>query len=302
MTTWWKSAVHVLCVISAMVFIVATIMLALYVIRLICNMAIEPPIPDIESSAYSKSDRRRSKRSARSPRSSRRSDRSSRRSKRSPSRSDRETPPSSRYRINDKVRTVNLVLRGQPSHSSGTEQNVSAPSPSIRPQGKPIEFSGQKIQPAESGSISTTGSTRASNAPSGKDSRADAAGSIAVHGSVIGADPKPQGITFNVEPGTPISVNVQGPRAYAGGTTIFCFFVPSQLRKVEVSVRQRKMARCSGSMAVTRMKKSCTDYTFIHLSTSLIQALDQKQFVPKARKPSVSPNYKNEVEKKIVEE
>ncbi|KAK6732468.1 hypothetical protein RB195_016697 [Necator americanus] len=195
MTTWWKSAVHVLCVISAMVFIVATIMLALYVIRLICNMAIEPPIPDIESSAYSKSDRRRSKRSARSPRSSRRSDRSSRRSKRSPSRSDRETPPSSRYRINDKVRTVNLVLRGQPSHSSGTEQNVSAPSPSIRPQGKPIEFSGQKIQPAE------------------------------VH------------VRMLVEP-----------------------------------------------------------------RTSLIQALDQKQFVPKARKPSVSPNYKNEVEKKIVEE
>ncbi|RCN37770.1 hypothetical protein ANCCAN_16321 [Ancylostoma caninum] len=159
--TGWLNVVQVLCVIAALVFIVATIMLALYIIRLMCHMAVETPISDVESGDVSESVRsRRSRRSRRSSRRSRRGERRSRRSRsrsrsrlRSLSRSERETPPrTARAPQEGEERVLNLVVKTEKPPSSTDDQKAAPGSdaqkqPPAIPVGIPVESDLPKIKP-----------------------------------------------------------------------------------------------------------------------------------------------------------
>ncbi|KAL6733498.1 hypothetical protein Aduo_004143 [Ancylostoma duodenale] len=159
--TGWIDVVQVLCMIAALVFIVATIMLALYIIRLICHMAVETPISDLESGDISESIR--SRRSRRSRRNSRRSPGGERRSRRPGSRSrsrsrslslsERETPPrTARAPQEGEDRVMNLVIKAEKPPSSTGDQKAAPGSdaqkqPPALPVGISVESDLPKIKP-----------------------------------------------------------------------------------------------------------------------------------------------------------
>ncbi|RCN36403.1 hypothetical protein ANCCAN_17722 [Ancylostoma caninum] len=153
--TGWLNVVQVLCVIAALVFIVATIMLALYIIRLMCHMAVETPISDLESGDVSESIRsRRSRRSRRSSRRSRRGEHRSRGSRsRSLSLSERETPPRTARALQEgEERVLNLVVKTEKPPSSTGDQKAAPGSdaqkqPPAIPVGIPVESDLPKIKP-----------------------------------------------------------------------------------------------------------------------------------------------------------
>ncbi|EYC03162.1 hypothetical protein Y032_0095g2797 [Ancylostoma ceylanicum] len=142
---------------AAFVFIVATIMLALYIIRLICHMAVDSSISDLESGDVSESVRSPSRRSRRSSRRSHRSRRRSRRSRsersRSRSRSERETPPrTARAPQDGEEHILKLVVKTEKPPSSTGDQKAAPGSdaqkqPPPIPVGIPVESDLPKIRP-----------------------------------------------------------------------------------------------------------------------------------------------------------
>ncbi|CAJ0608356.1 unnamed protein product [Cylicocyclus nassatus] len=269
----WDDFVHVICMIAVVVFIVGTLMLALYVLRLICTFN-QLPIFDVESSARSetlRSDRdqsvrsRRSLRSARSPsrtqrkRGSTSKSRSSLRSG-SLSRSEREEAPrwtrrgtrtrsgplrseqvpSIQSEQESEGRTVNVVVRRldikplrtkQPSQEfenvpktrtriqgvdiprqtlkSGTVEEDEAVVPRTKgPKG--VDLPRVTIRAGEADD-----DEEVENAPKGRIRGIDIPRET-IRGAAGEEATKPN-LTFNVEPGASISVNVLSERAYAGG-------------------------------------------------------------------------------------